>query len=93
MEEEQQNQEAPRLVCSPRLTYLSSQQDGSTLYAVVDRVVPFVEAYSLHFTDGQVSGSVQVVFVGLNFLLTVPRFEGQLWLYTVHLKNCLCLIT
>ncbi|XP_076454065.1 uncharacterized protein LOC143289100 [Babylonia areolata] len=41
------------LVCGPRLTYLASQQDAGTLYTLVDRVVPFVETYSLHLTDGQ----------------------------------------
>ena len=43
-----------RLVCGPRLTYVASQSDGGTLYALVDRVVPFAATYSLHFTDGQV---------------------------------------
>jgi hypothetical protein len=43
------------LVCSPRLTYVASQQEASSLYEQVDRVVPFTAAYSLHFTDWQVS--------------------------------------
>ena len=43
-----------RLICSPRLAYLSSQQEAGALYAQVDRMVPFTASYTVHFTDGQV---------------------------------------
>ncbi|KAK7486496.1 hypothetical protein BaRGS_00022297 [Batillaria attramentaria] len=41
------------LICSPRLLYVASQQDASSLYALIDKVSPFHGTYTLHFTDGQ----------------------------------------
>lgn len=42
------------LVCSPRIIYVASKQDASTLFSQVDRVIPVNTEYTLHFTDGQV---------------------------------------
>ncbi|PVD18765.1 hypothetical protein C0Q70_21317 [Pomacea canaliculata] len=60
------------LVCSPRIIYVASKQDASTLFSQVDRVIPVNTEYTLHFTDGQVLNNNS--FFGVNVLYHINIF-------------------
>jgi len=57
-----------KLFGHPNILYLPSKLTGTVLYQTVDRVVPCLAYYTIHFTDGQVSWFCPSIL----FLRTVP---------------------